>query len=85
MEGDVVAVQPEGLTINGRPIAHSTVLVQDSQGRDLPHLPWRTMTLSSGELWLLSTTDPRSWDSRYYGPVAISAVITTARPVLVLP
>src|SRR5262245_55526892 len=30
MAGDVVAVQPEGLTINGRPVVQSAVLAQDS-------------------------------------------------------
>ncbi len=83
--GTVVDVQPEGLSINGRPVAHSEVLARDSHARELPHMPWGAYTLAAGELWLLSTYDPRSWDSRYYGPVPITAVIATARPVLVLP
>jgi conjugative transfer signal peptidase TraF len=83
--GTAVDVQPEGLTINGRPVAHSAVLARDSHARELPHMPWGSYTIAPGELWLLSTYDPRSWDSRYYGPVPITAVIATARPVLVLP
>src|SRR5262249_350416 len=85
ISGDVVEVQPTGLTINGRPVARSAVLAQDSHGRNLPHLPWGTLTLAPGEVWLLSTTNVRSWDSRYYGPVPTSAVVATARPVLVVP
>src|SRR5215813_845469 len=84
ISGDVVEVQPTGLTINGRPVARSAVLAQDSHGRNLPHLPWGTLTLAPGEVWLLSTTNVRSWDSRYYGPVPTSAVVATARPVLVV-
>lgn len=85
MGGDVVEMQADGLTINGRSVAQSAVLSQDSYGRDLPHLPWGAITLAPGDLWLLSITDPRSWDSRYYGPVPTSAVIATAQPVLVVP
>jgi conjugative transfer signal peptidase TraF len=85
ISGDVVEVQPKGLTIDGRPVAQSVVLAQDSHGRDLPHISWGTITLAPGEVWLLSTTDARSWDSRYYGPVPTSAVTATAQPVLVVP
>ena len=34
-----------------------------------------------GELFLLSATNPASFDSRYFGPVAVSAVIGSAQPL----
>jgi type IV secretory pathway protease TraF len=37
--------------------------------------------LSDGELFLLSTTNPASFDSRYFGPIAASAVIGAAHPL----
>jgi conjugative transfer signal peptidase TraF len=85
MAGDVVEVEPAGVTINARPIPQSAVRAVDSAGRAMPHCAWGTVTLAPGELWLLSTQDARSWDSRYYGPVPSEAVLTTARPVWVLP
>jgi len=84
MGGDVVEVAPTGVTINAQPVPQSAVLDSDSHGRDLLHVPWGTMTLAPGELWLLSTHDARSWDSRYYGPVPRGAVLATARPLWVV-
>jgi type IV secretory pathway protease TraF len=37
--------------------------------------------LEPGELFLLSVTNPASFDSRYFGPVSASAVIGVAHPV----
>ena len=37
--------------------------------------------LQPDELFLLSTTNPASFDSRYFGPIAASDVIGVARPV----
>lgn len=84
MGRDVVEVEPTGVTINAQPVPQSAVFDSDSHGRDLPHVPWGTMTLAPGEIWLLSTHDARSWDSRYYGPVPSGAVLATARPLWVV-
>jgi conjugative transfer signal peptidase TraF len=82
--GDVVTVQPEGVTINARLIPQSQVATQDSQGRTLPHAPWGTRTLHHHELWLMSTLHPHSLDSRTFGVVSIFDVIATAIPLAVL-
>jgi type IV secretory pathway protease TraF len=37
--------------------------------------------LLDDELFLLSTTNPASFDSRYFGPVSVSAVIGSAQPI----
>ncbi|HEK0718914.1 TPA: S26 family signal peptidase [Pseudomonas aeruginosa] len=64
--------------IDGVPVA--TVLPADRQGRPLPS--WRhCRPLIEGELFLLSVTNPASFDSRYFGPVRTSAVIGVARPI----
>jgi conjugative transfer signal peptidase TraF len=64
--------------IDGVPVA--TVLAADHLGRPLPS--WRQCRrLRPGELFLLSATNPASFDSRYFGPVAASAVIGVAHPV----
>ena len=64
--------------IDGVPVA--AVLPTDRLGRPLPS--WRQCRqLRPGELFLLSVTNPASFDSRYFGPVSASAVIGVAHPV----
>ncbi|MCU7977334.1 MULTISPECIES: S26 family signal peptidase [unclassified Shewanella] len=63
--------------IDGVPVA--AVLHADRRGRPLQS--WQQCrALAEGELFLLSATNPASFDSRYFGPIASSAVIGTAQP-----
>ncbi|MDP8607867.1 S26 family signal peptidase [Serratia marcescens] len=64
--------------IDGVPSA--AVLPADRLGRPLPSWP-QCRRLAPGELFLLSVTNPASFDSRYFGPVSASAVIGVAHPV----
>ena len=64
--------------IDGVPVA--AVLPADRLGRPLPSWP-QCRQLQPGELFLLSVTNPASFDSRYFGPVSASAVIGVAHPV----
>lgn len=64
--------------IDGVPVA--AVLRDDRMGR--PLLSWQPCrALVEGELFLLSATNPASFDSRYFGPIAASTVIGTAQPI----
>lgn len=64
--------------IDGVPSA--AALPADRLGRRLPSWP-QCRRLAPGELFLLSVTNPASFDSRYFGPVSASAVIGIAHPV----
>ncbi|WP_044422147.1 S26 family signal peptidase [Pseudomonas syringae group genomosp. 3] len=64
--------------IDGVPTA--AVLRADRLGRPLPSLQL-CRRLEPGELFLLSVTNPASFDSRYFGPVSASAVIGAAHPL----
>ena len=64
--------------IDGVPMA--TVRPADRLGRALPS--WaQCRQLRHGEVFLLSSTNPASFDSRYFGPVSASAVIGVAYSV----
>ncbi|EMN1929722.1 S26 family signal peptidase [Burkholderia ambifaria] len=64
--------------IDGVPSA--AVLAADRLGRPLPSWP-QCRRLAPGELFLMSVTNPASFDSRYFGPVSASTVIGIAHPV----
>ncbi|MFZ7069175.1 S26 family signal peptidase [Pseudomonas aeruginosa] len=73
-----VCIVASQVRIDGVPVA--TALPADRLGRPLPS--WRhCRPLIEGELFLLSVTNPASFDSRYFGPVSTSAVIGVARPI----
>lgn len=64
--------------IDGVPSA--ALLRADRLGRPLPS--WQQCRrLQPSELFLLSVTNPASFDSRYFGPVAASTVIGVAHPI----
>jgi conjugative transfer signal peptidase TraF len=79
------AMSPQLVCMRGRIVlidgmAVAIALEADREGRPLP--VWeQCRTLDDDELFLLSTTNPASFDSRYFGPVSTSAVIGSARPL----
>ncbi|RIV48308.1 S26 family signal peptidase [Burkholderia pseudomallei] len=81
----IAAVAPQQVCIVDRSVridgvSVATVLPIDRMGRPLPS--WRQCRrLKPGELFLLSATNPASFDSRYFGPVRASAVLGVAHPV----
>ncbi len=82
--GDVVDGSAVGIAVNGTPISNPASLSRDEAGRPLQRVPAGLYRVPSGELWLLSGHDPRSFDSRYFGAVPITGVRGIASPVWVL-
>ncbi|HSV78956.1 MAG TPA: S26 family signal peptidase [Ramlibacter sp.] len=73
-----VCARDDALMIDGRPSGR--ILRSDRQGHPLP--VWQQCrNLISGELFLLSTTNPASFDSRYFGPIRSFAVLGQAVPL----
>ena len=81
--GDTVRVTEAGISVNGRPLPHTAPLASDSQGRPLPHVPPGIYQVEPGTVWLLSTYNARSFDSRYFGPVPVAALRARLRPIAV--
>ena len=82
--GDVVAVGPHGLAVNGAVLAGTTPLIHDAAGRGLPAWPPGIYAVQSGTAWV-TTPAANSWDSRYWGPVRLADVLGVAHPVAVWP
>ncbi len=73
-----VCVREQVVRIDGAAVA--TVRTHDGAHRPL-HAWAPCRPLAGGELFLLSATHPASFDSRYFGPIASSAVLGVARPL----
>ena len=78
--GDLVEVVEMGVVVNGELLSASRPLTRDSGRRPMPVLPRRRYRMGSGQLWLIGD-DPRSWDSRYFGPVSRSSVVAVVVPI----
>lgn len=81
----LAAVAPQRVCMQGSQVRIDGVLVArrlkwDLQGRALP--TWQACRrLADDELFLLSSSNPASFDSRYFGPVSADAVIGRAQPL----
>jgi len=80
--GDVVQVTAAGVAVNGELLAHSRALERDRGGRELVAYSAGVRTLATGELWLHSPFEERSWDSRYFGPVPSACVTDVVAPLV---
>jgi len=81
----VAAMAPQQVCVKGNQVRIDGDLVAkrlrwDRKGRALP--AWRgCRRLVGDELFLLSTANPESFDSRYFGPVSAEAVLGQAQPL----
>jgi conjugative transfer signal peptidase TraF len=78
MSPQQVCIDKHIVRIDG--VAEAVARTVDGRGRPLS--AWQQCRrLHDGELFLLSATNPASFDSRYFGPIAVSAVIGSAQPL----
>jgi conjugative transfer signal peptidase TraF len=82
--GDSVQVSARGILVNGKAIANSAPLLRDTAGRPLTSWPSGKYTVDLGTVWVVSDYHPRSFDSRYFGPVSEVLIRSRLRPLLVL-
>lgn len=73
-----VCVRGQTVRIDGAEVAIART--HDGERRSLQAWP-QCRPLAAGELFLLSDTNPASFDSRYFGPIPASAVLGIARPL----
>lgn len=83
--GDVVVVSAEGIAVNGQALQQSRPQFKDSFGRELPQLPQGVYRVGPGEIWVVSTCNLKSFDSRYYGALSETQVRGELAPVWVRP
>lgn len=81
LPGDTLVVRPEGLMLNGAAIPESAVYHRDRLGRELLHVPFGQHVVGRDSLFLFSNHHPRSFDSRYFGALPSSGVISSLTPL----
>jgi conjugative transfer signal peptidase TraF len=79
--GDTVNVSGVGLTVNGTLVLNTAALLLDGQGRALHPYPAGTYTVEPGTVWVASSYNAGSFDSRYFGPVADALIREKVAPV----
>jgi type IV secretory pathway protease TraF len=62
---DEIVLSSAGIKVNGKLLPHTAPLAQDSAGRPLTHWPFGRYRAAPGSLWVTSSYNPRSYDSRY--------------------
>lgn len=82
--GADVRVTAAGVAINGCLLPHSRPQQRDISGRSLTAWPAGHYRLHARQVWLYAADD-RSWDSRYWGPVSVDAIVFGAAALLVFP
>lgn len=82
--GDSIAVTEAGILVNGVLVAGTRPLLEDARGRSLPQLRRSPRIVTEDSVWLYSPYSARSFDSRYYGPVAAADIMAMVRPILLL-
>ncbi len=80
--GDNLQVNDQGVFINGKLLPHSSVLHLDELHRPLiSHVINTRFVLGVDEVWFYGVSDPKSWDSRYYGAVKRENIRHILKPI----
>ena len=82
--GDIVAMSAEGITVNGTHLPRTQPLTADAAGRPLQAWPTGVYRVDAGFVWVASTYNRGSYDSRYMGPIRIQQIRCRLRPIWVI-
>lgn len=79
--GAWICARDEGVRVDGRLLPLSARVAADAAGRPLPRPSPSQLRLAPSQLWVMSDTNRRSFDSRYFGPIERGWVIEVVEPV----
>jgi conjugative transfer signal peptidase TraF len=80
--GDVVTVSEQGIGVNGRLLPNTAPLRTDTHGRPLTPWPFGRYVVTADTVWVASSHNLRSFDSRYFGPVPTAGIRDYVRPLM---
>jgi len=79
--GDEVEVSANGIRVNGQLLPNSAGRFRDHLQRPLEPWPYGTYRVEPESVWVVSSFNSYSFDSRYYGPIPNSAIRHHLRPL----
>jgi conjugative transfer signal peptidase TraF len=79
--GDIVEVAPLGIFVNRIPIPNTAPKWLDTIARPLVAWPVGRYDVAAGTVWVASSYNSRSFDSRYFGPISETAIQHHLRPL----
>ena len=79
--GDLVEVSANGIRVNGRLLPNSAGRFRDHSQRAIDPWPYGTYNVEPGTVWVISSFNIYSFDSRYYGPIPESSIRHHLRPL----
>lgn len=79
---DVIDLSERGIAVNGSLLRNTAPLKADTKGRPLTAWKFGSYVVAPGTVWVASSYSPRSFDSRYLGPIPVSAIRDHVRPLL---
>ena len=79
--GDEVEVSANGIRVNGQLLPNSAGRFRDHLQRPLEPWPYGTYRVEPGTVWVVSSFNSYSFDSRYYGAIPTSAIRHHLRPL----
>jgi conjugative transfer signal peptidase TraF len=77
--GDSVELTSAGISVNGHLLPRTAPLIRDTRGRMLSPWPLGNYIVAPGTVWVASTFNPRSFDSRYFGPIDVDSIRNRVR------
>jgi conjugative transfer signal peptidase TraF len=79
--GDHVEVSADGIRVNGQPLPNSAGRFRDHLQRPLDPWAYGTYRVEPGTVWVISSFNSYSFDSRYYGAIPEASIRHHLRPL----
>jgi conjugative transfer signal peptidase TraF len=82
--GDTVQLSARGISVNGVLLSNTAPLSRDGKGRPLEPWPFGNFLVAPETVWVASSYHPRSFDSRYFGPLSTASIRHRLKALLTL-
>lgn len=82
LEGDIVEIN-SSVYINNREVPNSQLLTHDGNNNPLPSLKNSRIKLPKSYMFVMSDYYHKSFDSRYFGSVEVSSVLSHVEPIYI--